>query len=59
MSDLPQIKRNLMSSIANLVNDILHKLLNDLGNLDKSQTWTDTLRSAQSPFKKLDFGNSS
>ena len=48
-----------MSSIANLVNDILHKLLNDLGNLDKSQTWTDTLRSAQSPFKKLDFGNSS
>ena len=80
-----------MSSITNLVNHILQKLLNDLkptistprhfrrwggqvahtrkkektydlknlGNLNKSQTWTDTLRSAQSPFKKLVFGNSS
>ena len=53
----------MASSIANLVNKLPHELPNDLrlrilGNkemLGKSQIW----RSGQSPFQKLNFGNSS
>ena len=60
-SDLPQVKGNLIFSIANLVYELPHELPNDLrfrilGNwkiLEKFQIWVDTQPSAQSPFKNL------
>ena len=65
--DSPQVKRNVISCIANLVYELPHELPNDLrlktlGNkeiLRKSQIWVQTQPSAQSPFQKLNFGNSS
>ena len=57
----------MASSIANLVNKLPHELPNDLGvrilgNKEisvKSQSCVDTQPSAQSPFQKLNVGNSS
>ena len=57
----------MISSIANLVYDLPHELPNDLrlrifGNKDiigKSKIWVGIELSAQSPFQKLNFGNSS
>ena len=57
----------MASSIANLVNKLPHELPNDLGvrilgNKEisvKSQSCVDTQPSAQTPFQKLNFGNSS
>ena len=57
----------MLSSIANLVHKLPHELPNNLrlrifGNkeiLGKSQIWVETSPSAQSPFQKLNFGNSS
>ena len=57
----------MISGIANLVNELPHKLLNDLrlgilGNkeiLGKSQIWMETQPSVQSPFQKLNFGSNS
>ena len=59
------MKRNVISSIANLVYELPHELLNNfslriLGNkeiLVKFQIWVK--KCAQSPFQKLNFGNSS
>ena len=56
-----------MSTIANLVYELIHELannltLNILGNkeiLGKSQIWVETQASAQTSFQKLNFGNSS
>ena len=56
------LKRNLVSSITNLVYDLPHKLPNDLRelrNIRKFQIFVKTWPSAQSPFHKLNFGNSS
>ena len=66
-SDEPQAKRNMISSTANLVYELPHKLSNDLrlrilGNkkiLRKSQIWVEMQPCAQSSFQKLNFGNSS
>ena len=66
-SDSPQVKGNLVSSIANLVCELPHELPNDLRFrmsenqeiLEKSQIWVGTQPSAQSPFKNLDFANTS
>ena len=66
-SDSPQVKRNFIPSIANLVHELPHEYSNDLrlrilGNyeiLEKSQLWVGTKPSAQSLFEKSDFGNSS
>ena len=57
----------MISSISNLVYELPHELPNDLrlrilGNkeiLGKSQICVETEPSTQSPFQKLDFGNSS
>ena len=57
----------MASSIANLVYKLPHELPNDLrlrilGNKDisvKSQSYVDTQPSAQTPFQKLNVGNSS
>ena len=57
----------MLSSIANLVYKLPHDMTNDvrlrvLDNkeiLEKSKIWVETLSSAQSPFQKLNFGNSS
>ena len=57
----------MISSIANLVYDLPHELPKDLrlrilGNKDiigKSKIWVGIEPSAQSPFQKLSFGNSS
>ena len=51
-SDSPQVKRNLTSSIANLVYVLPHELPNDL------RLWVDTQSSRQSLFKNLDFASS-
>ena len=63
-SDQPQVKRNVIPSIANLVQELPHELPNDLrvrilGNIEilgKPQIWVETQRSAQTPFQKLNFG---
>ena len=63
-SDQPQVKRNVIPSIANLVQELPHELPNDLrvrisGNIEilgKPQVWVETQRSAQTPFQKLNFG---
>ena len=65
--DSPQVKRNVISSIANLVYELPHELPNDLrlrilGNkeiLGKSRIWVETLPTAQSPLQKLNSGSSS
>ena len=65
-SDSAQVKRNVISSIKILVYELPHDLLNDLtlrilGNkeiLVKSQIWVETQPSVQSPFQKLNFGDS-
>ena len=65
-SDSPQVKRNVISSIENLVYKLPHKFPNNLrlrtlGNketLGKFQIWVETWPSAQPPFQKLNFGNS-
>ena len=57
----------MISSVANLVYDLPHKLPNDLQLrilrnkeiLGKSLIWVETEPSAQSAFQKLKFGNSS
>ena len=66
-SDSPQIKRKVISSIANLVDELPNKLPNDLRLrilrnkeiLGKSQIWVETQPNAQSHFQKLKFGNNS
>ena len=66
-SDSPQVKRNLISSIANFVYKLPHELLNNLRRrilrkqevLEKSQIWMGTQPSPQPPFKNLNFTNSS
>ena len=62
----PQVKRNLISIITNLVCQLPHDLPNELrlrilGNKisEKLQNQVETLASAQCPFQKLNFGNSS
>ena len=62
---LTKVNRNVVSSIADLVYELPHQLPNDLrfrilGKkkiLGKSQIWVEP--SAQYPFQKLNFGNSS
>ena len=57
----------MLSSIANIVHKLPHESPNNLrlrilGNkqtLGKSQIWDDKQSSAQSPFQKLNYGNSS
>ena len=62
-SDFPQIKRNLISSIIDFIDEFPHELLNDLrpkllGNqekFEKSQVWLEP--SVQTLFQKLNFVN--
>ena len=42
-----------------LANDLRLRILGNKEMLGKSQIWVETLPSAQSPFQKLNFGNSS
>ena len=66
-SDSLKVKRNMISSIANVAYELPHELPNKLrprilGNkeiLRKSQLWVETWPSAQSPFQELNFGISS
>ena len=71
-SDWPQVKRNVISSIGNLVYELPHELPNDVRlenkkilfwenkkSLVKSQIWVEAYPSVQSPFQRLNFGNSS
>ena len=66
-SDYPQVKRNVISSIANLVYQLPHDSPNDLrprilGNkeiLGEYQIRVKTHANAQSSFRKLNFSNSS
>ena len=66
-SDSSQVKRNLISSITNLVQELPHGLpnhlrLRTLGNqkvFEKSLIWQQTQTTAQSPFQKLNFHDSS
>ena len=63
--DKPQVKRNVIFSITNLVCELPHEVPNDLrprilGNkeiLGKSQTWVEP--SAQPPLQNLNFGSCS
>ena len=66
MSESPQVKQYLISSITNLVHELPHKLPNDLrlrilGNqeiLEKCQMWVQTQPNSQSSFQKLNVDNS-
>ena len=62
-SDLTQIKRNLLSSITNLIYELPHDLPNKLrlrifGNLREISILGGGMSTAQSPVQKLNFGNS-
>ena len=65
-SESPQINEYLISSITNLVQELPHKLPNNLrlrilGNqkiLEKCQVWVEMQPSAQSSFHELNFDNS-
>ena len=61
--ELPQVKRYLISSTANLVHELPHGFPNDLRLrvfrnqeiLEKCQIWVETQPSVQSSFQKLNF----
>ena len=67
ISDSAQVKRNLITSIAKLVYELPHELPNNLRLrifrnqeiLKKYKSQIDTQPSVQSPFKNLNFANSS
>ena len=42
-----------------MTNDVRLRILDNKEILEKSKIWVETLSSAQSPFQKLNFGNSS
>ena len=61
--DLPQVKRNLMSSTMNSVNELPHRLpsglkLRKFKNEKKISNWVEMQASVQSPHQKRIFGSS-